>query len=562
VTSLEERAAELRGQLREKFAQGSENRGDIVACIAGATLAVESPRVTSFFDDLTLSTLCYTPSVPPLAVSRHANSAVYWNHNGGGDQRDQAPREMRPPRTHALDLKKVPQSAIVSMLRIYTTSLLHHYPIVDRAFVQDIYQSIYEPQSVSHIRHFDYFVLYTILSISSITLAWKTPQQACALSLAFFSSALQHLRRVSDLHGLPRLQALLLLAHYAHVNPMAASAWACTAAAVRTSLDLGLIEPSASETSQEEQETRQRLFWVTYDMDRGLSAMLRLPLSFPEESIHHTVPEVAATQNTQHCTSRHLYSYRRIETEVHRVLHLLEDTAKLRSQGLDAWLISIESALEEWYVNSEHALPTDSLPFLHTMYFYLKAKIYRPTPRLPNRCSKDQQMCFELCKHIIESVSDLSKVQQLTYTWQAAHILFGAAILLLNVCWECRALPWMQPSAIQVLSNVIPRCLGLLDTIGIMWKGARVCASHIRSILDEVARPYSLNIELESPPMIDEAMTTERLQALLFADRPPHDDSVQDGTLSELDLQLFDSLSFNWDLENSEFFMGSLTMLT
>lgn len=562
--------AELKRQLRQKQEQAVYTYDDLALNIDRATFAMGSPG-PSFFDDVTLSTLFVIPSVPPLAVSRHCSQYADMGPNQQGKQRFKAQDMLRslPP---ALDLGKVPQAAVAAMLRIYAVSLMHHYPIVERGMLQRIYQSLYQKDQVPGRSNFDNFVLYIVLAISSVSMAWKANKQARALSLSFFSSALQYLHRISQIDGLLRLQVILLLAHYAHLNPEVVNAWTCTAVAVRACLDLGLPCTDPPTLSEADRQLRRKLFWVAYDLDRSSCAMLRLPLSFPEESISISNFQNSGTKSQGRLTTDHIYVYRKLEIEVHRVLHLLEETPMLRAAGLSRWLPDIQSSLEEWYALSHETTPKGSLTFRHVMYYYLKAKIYRPTPRRPNQSPEDQQTCFNLCQKIIESIRDLAKTNTLIYTWQAVHILFGAAIILLNICWECRTWASMNASATHVLTNVLPCCLDILETIGVTWQNSRVCANHIRPIIDDVSRAYGLNIAYESNTAVDDIVTTETLKTLLFADRPPRNEEDEASPshrpvtptmapLTELDGELLDFLPFDlpfdlpidWDLNNTEF---------
>lgn len=61
--------------------------------------------------------------------------------------------------------------------------------------------------------------------------------------------------------------------------------WTSIANAVRIVLSLGLYMEGPEGLGKDEGLQRQKLFWVTYGMERSLCTNLRLPLSFPEEEI-------------------------------------------------------------------------------------------------------------------------------------------------------------------------------------------------------------------------------------------------------------------------------------
>lgn len=146
------------------------------------------------------------------------------------------------------------------MVRHYTKRLLNFYPIVQEGLLNQIFQSISQTDSELHISHFESFVAYIVLAISSVSLYWKTGPQARSASLSLFSSAFHHLQQIVEIQELESFQAVLLLAHYAHLNPELIDIWTCNMTATRIVLDLGLY----AAVSGEKEELYQRLFWVTY----------------------------------------------------------------------------------------------------------------------------------------------------------------------------------------------------------------------------------------------------------------------------------------------------------
>jgi hypothetical protein len=183
------------------------------------------------------------------------------------------------------------------MVLNYTQIHLPQYPCVLEPWLHDILQRVLKEQdndtkSVltnglspdSGLEHFHYFVVFIVFAISSMTLTWRGEFQARAASESFYASALKHLR-LMECSDIGSLQASLLLAHYAHLNPEKVDNWSCIANAVRIALDLGLHKRCPDIMDTERKILRCQLFWVTYGMDRSMCTMLQLPLSFPEESI-------------------------------------------------------------------------------------------------------------------------------------------------------------------------------------------------------------------------------------------------------------------------------------
>ncbi|KAJ5719884.1 hypothetical protein N7493_006762 [Penicillium malachiteum] len=180
-----------------------------------------------------------------------------------------------------IGLRSIPTAVLDRLVHFYMESLQHTYPIIPQEWLTRIFRSISETRSGLQLSHLESFVAYITLAISSASLYWKAGPQARAGSLSLFSSAIRRLQEIVEIGGLERLQAVLLLAHYAHLNPEFVDIWTCVTTATKIVVDLGLH----ATVDGEDNDLRQRLFWVAYNMDRSLSVTLKLPISFPEESI-------------------------------------------------------------------------------------------------------------------------------------------------------------------------------------------------------------------------------------------------------------------------------------
>jgi hypothetical protein len=197
-----------------------------------------------------------------------------------------------------IDLSSVPSSAIKRMIQNYALTHQPQYPcvseakladIVERAFYQEGGETgaplAYGIPETAGLGHFEYFVLFIVLAISTMTLTWKAEEQARSASESFFNSALIHLHQLEVDSEIKALQVSLLLAHYAHMRPERVDNWMCIANAVRIAFNLGLFREPPETMDAEQASQRSELFWVTYGMERSLCTILRLPLSFPEEAI-------------------------------------------------------------------------------------------------------------------------------------------------------------------------------------------------------------------------------------------------------------------------------------
>ena len=294
---------ELEAQL-QLFQAVHDNRPYLIASrIAQATLSFAvSPSRRSVYSKLTLA-LFSRSSCPPLAIARIEDPEKgllveeQMLHNVICSAK--APTL---PKDSCINLNTVPDVIMRKLVHNYGNIILPQYPIVSRDLLEEVLQQLdtddekdttavltYGPSPASKLNHFKYFVLFVVMAISVMTVPGNSPNQARAMSEAFYNSALRHLQAMEILADIEAIQVCLLVAHYSLLCPDRADSWACLATAANISADLGLHKQRPGNLGPEDGEVRARIFWVFYSFERSLCCKLRLPLSFPEESITLTV---------------------------------------------------------------------------------------------------------------------------------------------------------------------------------------------------------------------------------------------------------------------------------
>lgn len=289
--------AELEAQALAFHAAPQNLPNSMASIIGQATLSLGVPSSTSYLRSRISSSLIFQPSCPPMAIARD-------REDGASDQAAAYSSDKHdPPNTNSkytasalLDLASIPSSAIERIVANYADTHLPQYPCISRFMLDNIVQRAkchelggtdlpLPPERSSELDHFEHFVLYIVLAISTMTLTWKADGQARRSSESFYNSALIHLQQLEECSQIKSLRVSLLLAHYAQMCPERLDNWTCIANAVRIVLDMGLYRKYAESIPADQARERSELFWVTYGMERSLCTNLRLPLSFPEEII-------------------------------------------------------------------------------------------------------------------------------------------------------------------------------------------------------------------------------------------------------------------------------------
>lgn len=292
MRSLEDEVAELEKQIANLEDSPANLPNALTSKIASAALSVAISDHSSFFSDLGPSFFLHE-SCPPLLVSKSKETALLSSSHRFSPGQSSA--EASAPSS----LRNIPRSALDYMVQNYTDIHLPQYPCISPAWLKDLVdrelrgvlpEADKELDAVNKnvesppLSHFESFVIFIALAISSSTLTWRADSQARTASSAFFASSLWHLRLTSQLAAVERLQISLLLAHYAHMNPQKVDNWICISNAVKIVTELGLHTRDIAALDHE--HTKTQLFWVTFGMERSMASVLRLPLSIPESSIN------------------------------------------------------------------------------------------------------------------------------------------------------------------------------------------------------------------------------------------------------------------------------------
>ncbi|RFU27363.1 hypothetical protein B7463_g8963, partial [Scytalidium lignicola] len=145
--------------------------------------------------------------------------------------------------------------------------------------------------------------------------------------------------------------------------------------------------------------------------------------------------------------------------------------------------------------------------------------LHRPTPRnlQPSRTSRVESV--HAAMRLADEYQKQQQNERLFYPWLAVHVLFEAAIVLLNVCWNCG--DWLGDHInIEDLIRYIHQYPDILKKITSIWSDVEICVEAIESLSEPVLcrlRRLSSNPDLsELDPTI-----SQRIHAFLF---PDHDE--------------------------------------
>lgn len=131
--------------------------------------------------------------------------------------------------------------------------------------------------------------VFFVLEVFAIALLRMQKQDPSRVSMwlanRYHKTALRALAMASLPNNVEGVQALLLIALHSYYHPTFWAAWKTVGAALRLAAELGLHEDNADGLDPLSLDTRRRVFWVAYSMDRNLCAAMSMPSGLSDGAI-------------------------------------------------------------------------------------------------------------------------------------------------------------------------------------------------------------------------------------------------------------------------------------
>jgi len=170
-----------------------------------------------------------------------------------------------PPTPNALPARH----EATPLLQYYFDNVFVQLPFfVETSFwtsVDTVYQS-----GGRFAKPFDHWMLRMVLAVASASVSYQNNDKSHQRALALVSEALTYAEDVLRPGSIPCIQAILLLAQYALVDPGRFRSWHLVGMAVRVAVDLGLHQDPPAEvmSNTNRLDLRRRVFHCLYSLDR------------------------------------------------------------------------------------------------------------------------------------------------------------------------------------------------------------------------------------------------------------------------------------------------------
>ncbi|WWD07591.1 hypothetical protein V865_005692 [Kwoniella europaea PYCC6329] len=275
------------------------------------------------------------------------------------------------------------------------------YPILDRVLIEQDLHTIYfmtsprapliSEYSKPDIRIYRLFMIFAI----GCDVLEKGGIALLDHSKKLRAYAFHHLPAVLRADSLSCIAGLLLYAQYSIMAFGNTSPHAVIGLIARLAIDLNFHQEDYS-LPPAEQDTRRRLFWTIFSMDRLISSTLTKPLTVPEGIISVQLPKKVGGSSRYQMTInsdeyfRHVVLLRRLNGLVLNEVYLINDSQK--AQG-EQTLAKLRNQIDDWFHSTPRSPGDGSYnPFLELCYNLLITSLYRPSPLFshthPSRMSR------------------------------------------------------------------------------------------------------------------------------------------------------------------------------
>lgn len=246
-------------------------------------------------------------------------------------------------------------------------------------------------------------------------------------------AALEHSEEVLHPGAISSIQALVLLAEFAMLDPHHFDSWGLIGAASRAMVDLGLHQdpPKGTLMSKAKLELRRRVYHCVYALDRSTSLVQSRAFSFSDDSAKVKVPfrrspssepTTPSAGPTQHMWSQSydhavdMISLRKLQSIWYTDMF---QSGRTRWPEPYTYIWKACKDMQRWF----DSLPASTSPHMRAFFeldlLYSYVYILSPSPRVPVISPYARKLVFEYCTHyadkILRCLNDSSYASPLTF---------------------------------------------------------------------------------------------------------------------------------------------------
>ena len=382
------------------------------------------------------------------------------------------------------------QETAMNLLEVFFGQYQVQYPILIEEEFFNVVSTHYKMVASGSYREDPWTkFMINITFASSLVFLSQENREALGLAQGFSSNAMAEFSTIMQVKSVRTLQCLLLLLLYSVLSSSSAPIWYISGLCMRMCVDLGLHSERTISVSgkgkatQEEIDTKRRLFWVTYTFDRSLSIMLGRPFTLDDATIDVEFPEQSLPLGKK-AQILHWLKLQRLQSDIVSRLYIIRDDKSHSASDLSTWIAEMTQQLAIWKDEAMTLTEPGGPNIDFWRYWHCNALLilHRPSPNNAETHKHGQLTCYEAAKSLIQ-LSFIRVNRGLTdFTWLELHYQVMSGITLLFLVWN-------SPEARSVASNewiTFKSCLAQWEFV----------LSRLTERWDRIARPKEVLLRL------------------------------------------------------------------
>ncbi|KAF3106674.1 Fungal specific transcription factor [Orbilia oligospora] len=275
----------------------------------------------------------------------------------------------------------------------------------------------------------------------------------------FHAAAMKYIDTIfSTSNRLDTLKGVLLLALYSLMRPAVPGVWYVVGSALRICIDLGLHQETPQVLRVLDAltiDTRRRLFWCAYSLDRQVCVYLGRPFGISDDAIKVPFPEdiddsliseygiLKEHPNALNKSSRtiacHMFRIRQLQSEIQKILYQQSELPR-EFNSIGHWRKDMERRLHDWTISvpkkDNEANCGYNMGFIDLNYQQTRLLLYGLSPAVPKPDTAAYLVISDAGDRIIKAYRSLHRAKSINYTWLACHNLFTAGTSYLCALWH------------------------------------------------------------------------------------------------------------------------------
>lgn len=303
-----------------------------------------------------------------------------------------------------------PRHTANGLIQYYLNNVYILLPVFDEASFFASVENVYS-RSPDHADSNDQWIVRLVLAISCASMSKQRGDNLYLEAIGHICAALKHSEDVFHPGAISSIQALVLLAEFAMLDPHHFDSWGLVGAASRAMVDLGLHQdpPKGTLMPKAKLELRRRVYYCIYVLDRSTSLVQSRAFSFSDDSAKVKVPfqrsPTSAPTTPSPAPLQKLWS----QSYDHAL-----DLINLRKLQSSWYIVMFQSGRTRWDEPYNYIWKTcsdmrkwfDSLPpstspsmraFFELELLYSYVYVLSPSPRIPVISPYAQKLVFEYC---------------------------------------------------------------------------------------------------------------------------------------------------------------------